>query len=89
VRQRLEEACLVSRSWGDGYGYFLVATGHAEVMIDPLMNAWDAAAVETVITEAGGRFSDWQGRGRIDSGEGLATNSLVHEEVLQLLHESG
>ena len=58
-------------------------------MIDPLMNAWDAAAVETVITEAGGRFSDWQGRGSIDSGEGIATNSLVHEEVLQLLHESG
>ena len=82
ARRRLEEACLLTRTWGDGYGYLLVATGRADVMIDPLMNAWDAAAVETVVAEAGGRFSDWEGRSRIDSGEGLATNGLVHEEVL-------
>ena len=54
-------------------------------MVDPLMNAWDAAAVETVITEAGGRFTDWQGLPKIDSGEGLASNGLVHAEALRLL----
>jgi histidinol phosphatase-like enzyme (inositol monophosphatase family) len=85
ARRRLEEACFLNRSWGDGYGYLLVATGRAEVMIDPIMNAWDAAAVETVVTEAGGRFTDWEGRPRIDSGDGVATNSLVHEELLGLL----
>jgi histidinol-phosphatase len=85
ARRRLEEACLVNRTWGDGYGYLLVATGRAEVMIDPIMNAWDAAAVETVVIEAGGRFTDWQGRPRIDSGDGLATNGLVHDEVLRLV----
>jgi len=85
ARRRLEEACLLNRTWGDGYGYLLVATGRAEVMIDPIMNAWDAAAVETVVTEAGGRFSDWEGRPRIDSGDGVATNGLVHEEVLGLV----
>jgi len=85
ARRRLEEACLLTRTWGDGYGYLLVATGRAEVMIDPIMNAWDAAAVETVVTEAGGRFSDWQGRPRIDSGDGVATNGLVHEEVLRMI----
>jgi|688.fasta_scaffold263726_1 histidinol phosphatase-like enzyme (inositol monophosphatase family) len=84
ARRLLEEACLLTRTWGDGYGYLLVATGRAEVMIDPIMNAWDAAAVETVVIEAGGRFSDWEGRPRIDSGDGLATNGRVHEEVLQL-----
>ncbi|NBT13987.1 MAG: inositol monophosphatase, partial [Planctomycetia bacterium] len=57
----------------------------ADVMIDPLMNAWDAAAVETVITEAGGRFTDWHGAARIDSGDGLASNGIVHEAVLTLL----
>ena len=62
-----------------------MATGRAEVMIDPIMNAWDAAAVETVVTEAGGRFTDWEGRSRIDSGDGVATNGLVHEEVLRLI----
>ena len=85
ARRRLEEACLLTRTWGDGYGYLLVATGRADVMIDPIMNAWDAAAVETVVTEAGGRFSDWQGRPRIDSGDGVATNGLVHEELLRLV----
>ena len=85
ARRRVEEACLLNRTWGDGYGYLLVATGRAEVMIDPIMNAWDAAAVEPVVTEAGGRFSDWDGRPRIDSGDGVATNGLVHEELLRLI----
>ena len=62
-----------------------MATGRAEAMIDPLMNRWDAAAVETVVVEAGGRFTDWRGRPGIDSGDGLATNGLVHDEVLALL----
>jgi histidinol phosphatase-like enzyme (inositol monophosphatase family) len=85
TRRAVESACRIPRTWGDGYGYLLVATGRAEVMIDPLMNRWDAAAVETVVIEAGGRFTDWQGRGRIDAGEGLATNGLVHDAMLRLL----
>jgi fructose-1,6-bisphosphatase/inositol monophosphatase family enzyme len=85
ARQRVEAACGVVRTWGDGYGYLLVATGRADVMIDPLLNAWDAAAVETVVTEAGGRFTDWQGCASIDSGDGVATNGLVHEALLKCL----
>lgn len=85
ARQRLEAACGLVRSWGDGYGYLLVATGRAEVMADPLLNEWDAAAVEIVVTEAGGRFTDWQGQGCIDSGDGIATNGLVHEAALACL----
>ena len=85
ARGRLEAACGVARTWGDGYGYLLVATGRADMMVDPLMNAWDAAAVETVVTEAGGRFTDWGGRDRIDSGDGVATNGLLHDAVLTCL----
>ena len=85
ARQQVESACGVVRTWGDGYGYLLVATGRADVMIDPLLNAWDAAAVETVVTEAGGRFTDWQGRTSIDSGDGVATNGLVHDALLKCL----
>ena len=87
ARRRLEQAGGILRTWGDGYGYLLVATGRADVMLDPLLNAWDAAAVEVVIAEAGGRFSDWQGRPRIDSGDGLATNGLVHDAVLRFIKE--
>ncbi|MEI7782470.1 MAG: inositol monophosphatase family protein, partial [Planctomycetota bacterium] len=89
ARGRLEQNCRIARSWGDGYGYLLVATGRADLMVDPLMNAWDAAAVETVVMEAGGRFTDWQGRPKIDSGEGIASNGLVHDEALQLLQKRG
>jgi len=85
ARAAVEDACRICRTWGDGYGYLLVATGRAEAMVDPLMNRWDAAAVETVVIEAGGRFSDWQGRPRIDSGDGIATNGLVHDGLLRLL----
>lgn len=85
ARDRLDAAAGLVRTWGDGYGYLLVATGRAEVMIDPRLNPWDAAAVEVVVAEAGGRFSDWHGRPRIDSGDGLATNGLVHAEVLASL----
>ncbi len=85
ARARIERAFRVVRTWGDGYGYLLVATGRAEAMIDPLLNRWDAAAVETVVVEAGGRFTDWRGRPGIDAGDGLATNGVVHDEVLSLL----
>lgn len=87
ARANVEGACRICRTWGDGYGYLLVATGRAEVMVDPLMNRWDAAAVETVVVEAGGRFTDWAGGSRIDSGDGLATNGLVHDAVLRLLSD--
>lgn len=85
ARRRLDAAAGLVRTWGDGYGYLLVATGRAEIMIDPRLNPWDAAAVEVVVTEAGGRFSDWRGRPRIDSGDGVATNGHVHESLLETL----
>jgi histidinol-phosphatase len=85
ARARIEAACRIARTWGDGYGYLLVATGRAEAMIDPLMNRWDAAAVETVVIEAGGRYTGWHGRAGIDSRDGLATNGLVHDEAVGLL----
>jgi fructose-1,6-bisphosphatase/inositol monophosphatase family enzyme len=81
---KLQRAARLARTWGDGYGYLMVATGRAEVMIDPVMSLWDTAALATVIEEAGGRFSDWQGEPTIYSGDALATNGLVADEVLAL-----
>jgi histidinol phosphatase-like enzyme (inositol monophosphatase family) len=89
ARDRVESACRIARTWGDGYGYLLVATGRADAMIDPLMNRWDAAAVETVVVEAGGRYTDWRGRAGIDAGDGVATNGLVHDEAVRLLTGAG
>lgn len=74
------------RGWGDAYGHALVATGRAEVMVDPVLAAWDAAPLLPILEEAGGRFTDLVGRATIHGGSGVSTNGVLHDEVLQLLH---
>jgi fructose-1,6-bisphosphatase/inositol monophosphatase family enzyme len=73
------------RTWGDCYGYVLVATGRADVMLDPAMNVWDCAALLPVVEEAGGTFSDWQGARTIRGGNAIATNGLLFEEVMRII----
>ena len=83
--RRLGERVAVSRSWGDCYGYLLVATGRAEVMTDAVMAPWDSAALQPVITEAGGVLTDWAGRETAFGGEAIATNRALAEEVRAVL----
>ena len=78
----IENAAWVTRTWGDGYGYLLVATGRAEIMVDPVCNPWDVAAMRPIMAESGGRFTDWNGVATCTSGEGVATNGKLHEQVL-------
>jgi histidinol-phosphatase len=84
-RQAFERATGLLRAWGDCYGYCLVATGRADVMIDPAMNPWDCAALVPILREAGGRFTDWAGAERIDGGDAVGTNGELHDAVLDLL----
>lgn len=81
----LEKSAYVTRTWGDGYGYILVATGRAEVMVDPIANPWDLAAAQIVIDEAGGRFTSWKGEKSFSAGDGIGSNGLVHQSVLDAL----
>jgi fructose-1,6-bisphosphatase/inositol monophosphatase family enzyme len=74
----------VTRTWGDGYGYLLVATGRAELMVDPQANPWDLAAVGLVVTEAGGRFTDWKGNNTAFGGNAIGANQVVFHQVLHL-----
>jgi histidinol phosphatase-like enzyme (inositol monophosphatase family) len=67
----------VVRTWGDCYGYVLVATGRAELMVDNLMSPWDAAALVPVVREAGGEFSDWRGRVTPFGDGAVATNGVL------------
>jgi histidinol-phosphatase len=71
----------LARSWGDCFGYLMVATGRAEAMVDPVLSAWDAAPFLPIILEAGGRFTDWQGRSTIHGGSAIATNEFLGAEV--------
>ncbi len=84
---RLAARTQLQRTWGDCYGYALVATGRAEIALDPIVNVWDCAALLPVIEEAGGRFTDWQGNRTIGAGEAVATNGVLHAETLTLLGE--
>lgn len=79
---QLQRAARLTRTWGDAYGYLMVATGRAEVMIDPQTSLWDCGPLQTIIEEAGGFFCDWQGQPTIHSGDSIATNGLITDEVL-------
>ena len=71
------------RTWGDGFGYVLVATGRIDAMCDPAAAWWDLAPMPVILSEAGGRFTDLGGRPGPDGGHGLATNGLLHDEWLE------
>lgn len=83
--ERLCRESGLTRGWGDCYGHILVATGRAELMVDPVMNAWDAAALVPILSEAGGEYLDWNGNRSIYSGNGVSVNSALKETVLDIL----
>ena len=81
----LQARAKTSRTWGDCYGYVLVATGRADVMLDPVMNLWDCAALLPIMEEAGGTFTDWAGVRTASGGNSIATNGLLFAEVMRLV----
>lgn len=84
--ERLQKSVYYNAGWCDAYGYLLVATGRAEIMLDPVMAVWDCGPFPPIFKEAGGYFGDWSGNeGRIDGGEALATNAALRDEVVALL----
>jgi myo-inositol-1(or 4)-monophosphatase len=75
------------RTWGDCYGYLLLATGHADVMCDPIMNPWDIAALIPVVRGAGGVITDWQGKDPVGAQSIVATTSqALHKQVIARLN---
>ena len=87
--EQLARATRIVRTWGDCYGYLLLATGRADIMVDDQMNPWDAAAVQVVIDEAGGRFTDFRGRSTAFGGDSIATNGALDALVRDILSPDG
>jgi histidinol phosphatase-like enzyme (inositol monophosphatase family) len=82
--QAVQSAGALLRTWGDGFGYALVATGRLDAMVDPLVALWDVAPMPVILAEAGGRFTDLTGVARADGGSGAASAGTIHDELLAL-----
>jgi histidinol-phosphatase len=83
---RLAAAGAHVRTWGDAYGYALVATGRVAAMVDPVAALWDLAPVPVILEEAGGRFTTVDGRSGPDGGSGVGSRGgRLHDELLSLL----
>ncbi|HUM71204.1 MAG TPA: inositol monophosphatase family protein, partial [Chloroflexota bacterium] len=83
--ERLIQSTYIQRTWGDAYGYALIATGRADVMIDPIMALWDAAPLQVILEEAGGTFTDWKGVPTIHHNESVATNGKLLSQVMEIV----
>jgi myo-inositol-1(or 4)-monophosphatase len=84
--ERLVSRARWVRTWGDCYGYLLVAAGLADVMTDPVMNPWDVLPIVPVIRGAGGIVTDWQGNDPVHGTSSVAAPPLLHTEVIACLN---
>lgn len=84
--EALSRRARLYRSWGDCYGYYLVASGYADIMIDPAMHLWDVVALVPIIVGAGGRITDYYGGDPLSAQGAVATAGSLHEEVIRALN---
>lgn len=84
--ERLVGATRFCRTWGDAFGYFLVATGRVELLVDPICGAyWDYAPARVILAEAGGRLTQIDGSPLGDWTSAVGSNGLLHDEVMAVL----
>lgn len=82
--ENLKKSKAVVRGYCDCYGHCLVATGRCEIMLDPVMNPWDCAALLPIVEEAGGTFTDWSGERTIYGGSAVSTNGVLFDALMEL-----
>ncbi len=81
----LSSAVWRTRAFGDFWSHMLVAEGACDISAEPEVSLWDLAALQIIVTEAGGRFTSLEGEERPDGGSVLCTNGQLHDEVLAML----
>jgi myo-inositol-1(or 4)-monophosphatase len=74
------------RTWGDCHGYYLVATGYADIMVDAAMYVWDVAALIPIIEGSGGKITDYLGGDPMSGNGAIATAGVLHDEVIRILN---
>lgn len=73
------------RTWGDGYGWTLLAQGRVDAMVDPGLNPWDVAPANVIVPEAGGTVTDFAGRPAPAGGDVIGSNGRVHDQLSRLV----
>ncbi|MGH9094700.1 MAG: inositol monophosphatase family protein, partial [Acidimicrobiales bacterium] len=77
--------CGRDRSFGDFWSHVMVAEGACDIGLDPIASLWDLAALQVIVEEAGGRFTDLDGVARADGGSAISTNGFLHDAALAIL----
>lgn len=84
--ERLRKTTKLFRTWGDCYGYLLLASGNADIMLDAIMNPWDILALIPIVRGAGGEISGWSGGDPLAEKSCVAASKLLHGQVINLLN---
>lgn len=84
--KRLLEKVAYCRTWGDCYGYYLLATGKADVMADPIVNPWDFHAIIPILEGARAKVTDWTGGKAVGGSSVVAASPTIHNEIIDLLN---
>ncbi len=81
----LARRCYADRNFGDFWSHMLVAEGACDIGLDPVVSLWDLAALQVIVEEAGGRFTDFTGVARPDGGSAISSNGLLHDQALRII----
>lgn len=81
----LRRSVAMTRTWGDCYGYAMLASGRADIMVDPIMSPWDLIPLIPVVEGAGGVITDWHGGDPVTGNSIVAAGPEVHSRVLDIL----
>jgi histidinol phosphatase-like enzyme (inositol monophosphatase family) len=83
---RLVQKVKLYRTWGDCFGYYLLCTGYADIMVDPIMSPWDALPLIPIIIGAGGTITDYEGNNPVDGNSIIAAASSIHSQIVKILN---
>ncbi len=83
---RLVKECRLTRTWGDCYGYLLLASAKADIMVDPILNPWDLLPLIPIMEGAGLKITDWKGENAVQGESAVAAMPAIHDKVMKILH---
>lgn len=87
--EALCDAAGLLRGWSDCYAHVLLATGRVDAVLEPHVHVWDVAHLPAILGEAGGTYTNWRGECDVDDSMGVASNGLIHGQLLALLESQG